>query len=66
MKYGEKSGLSKKECRLAVDLHQALNMDSESVNGLLENYFEKNKKHFEEEEIIKEDDLKEFIEYFGE
>ena len=64
MKYGEKSGLSKKECRLAVDLHQALNTNLESVDGLLENYLEKNKKHYKEEEFI-EDDLTEFIEYFG-
>ena len=64
--YGEKSGLSEKECSLAVDLHQALNSNLESVDGLLKDYYEKNKKH-EEEKIFEEDNsLKEIMEYFGE
>lgn len=62
--YGKESGLTDDETSLAVDLHDALNNNPESAEGLLENYYEKNiKKDIVEEK--KDDDLEEIIEYFG-
>ena len=63
--YGKEAGLEEKECLLAIDLHKALNDNPDSVEGLLDNYFDKNKKKDKIENTF-DKDLEEIIEYFGE
>lgn len=62
---GEDYNLSKDGTKLALDLHTTLQGDSESTEGLLENFYEK---HFriEEGELIVDDELIELIKYFEE
>lgn len=62
---GEDYHLSKDGTKLALDLHTTLQGDSESTEGLLENFYEK---HFriEEGELIVDDELIELIKYFEE
>lgn len=62
---GEDYNLSKDGIKLALDLHTTLQEDSESTEGLLENFYEK---HFniEEGELVVDDELIELIKYFEE
>lgn len=62
---GEDYNLSKDGTKLALDLHTTLQEDSESTEGLLENFYEK---HFniEEGELVVDDELIELIKYFEE
>ena len=62
---GEDYNLSKDGTKLALDLHTTLQEDSESTEGLLEDFYEKHFK-IEERELIVDDELIELIKYFEE
>ena len=64
--FGEKSGLNEDEYNLARDLHKELNNNLDNVSSLLDNYFEKHKKKYDEYDFYDEKELKEIIDYFGE
>ena len=61
--YGEKNGFTKEECDLAIDLHGAFKNNEDNVEGLLENFYDKNYIKELKENNYKED-LKEILEYF--
>ena len=61
--YGEESGLDEKEVALALDIYNSLSGNSESTSDVLDNYFNKNKTEYEEEESIDEE-FEELIRYF--
>lgn len=61
--YGEESGLDEKEVALALDIYNSLSGNSESTSDVLDNYFNKNKTEYEEEESVDEE-FEELIRYF--
>lgn len=64
---GENYDLTKKQTKLALDLHTVLQEDSESIKGLLDDFYENHFKKKEEKEVgIIDDDMIELFEYFEE
>ena len=64
----EKADFTKEQCSLAVDLHDALNNNLESVDGLLSGYLEKSKSIEKEKNVPEQDweiDLEKYEKYFG-
>ena len=61
--YGKDSGLDEKEVALALDIYNSLSGNSESTSDVLDNYFNKNKTEYEEEESVDEE-FEELIRYF--
>ena len=61
--YGKDSGLDEKEVALALDIYNSLSGNSESTSDVLDNYFNKNKTEYKEEESVDEE-FEELIRYF--
>lgn len=61
--YGKDSGLDEKEVALALDIYNSLSGNLESTSDVLDNYFNKNKTEYEEEESVDEE-FEELIRYF--
>ena len=61
--FGEERGLKEKEIALSIDLYNALSQNPENVSGVIDNYFEKNKKKIEEKNY-EDEELQELVRYF--
>lgn len=61
--YGKESNLNDNQINLAIDIHNAINQDSENCSEILDNYYKKNRTPYEEPKGS-DPELEELIEYF--
>ena len=61
--FGEEKGLEEKEVALSIDLYNALSQNTDNASGIIDSYFEKNRKKFEEKNY-EDEELQELVRYF--